>query len=117
MRFGKLGQWGCGLGVGREDDVSFQRTCRNTEWDCRGGRPDEKREQRKHRGRQAGYTVEEQRGPGVRGKSHGLDFLPPWDGDWEEVSKGEGGLVKCFFRQLEREEMTGIEGQVWVVGD
>lgn len=40
VRCGELGQRGCGLGVGREDDVSFQRTCSNMERDCRGGRPD-----------------------------------------------------------------------------
>lgn len=40
VRCRELGQRGCGLGVGREDDVSFQRTCWNMEWDCRGGRPD-----------------------------------------------------------------------------
>lgn len=47
-------------------------------------------------------------GQGVRGKSHGLDFLPPWDGDWEEGLGGEGSQAKCFFRQPESEEMAGI---------
>lgn len=56
-------------------------------------------------------------GGGGRGKSQGLDFLPPQEGDWEEVSEGEGGQAKCFFRQLESEEMTRIEGQVWVLRD
>lgn len=54
---------------------------------------------------------------GGRGRSHGLDFLPSWEGDWEEDSEGEGGQAKCFFRQLESEEMTRIEGQVWVLRD